>query len=421
MVRMFSRNFNEIPEKIKNKTFVVGGAVRDKIMSKTPEDFDFVVENTKPETMKNLGFEEVGVNSFPVFLHPETNDEFGLARKETKTGNGYKGFDFKLGVDLETDLKRRDLTVNAIAVDVENGEIFDPFNGRKAIENKTLKHVSKAFADDPVRVLRLARFASRLPEFSIAESTIKLAKTVVPELSKEPGERFKKEVKKVFKEAKKPRRFFDVALKLGALKIIAPELSRLADVPAGTDEHHSEGTAFEHTMLVLEELQNIESNNVRLLFGALGHDLGKGTTDKETLPKHHGHDKRGVEVAENLANRWALSNELKSCMQVTSKQHMRITRLDKPAKVLRTLQLLQNGKGLNLDELLKVVKADALGRIPSNMDVDTDEIKSRFKTASNVLDDIGGNEIKKKFPNKSGKEFGQVLEQERIRELKQRW
>lgn len=417
---MFDRNF-DIPAEIESNTYVVGGAVRDALLGNDPEDFDFVVANTDPEVMERLGFEEVGVSNFPVFLN-EDGEEFALARSEVKDGDGYKGFDLQLGVDLHTDLERRDLTVNAIAFDVQSGEIVDPFGGQEDLNNQVLRHVSEAFAEDPVRVLRLARFASRLPEFKVAEDTLELAETVAPELEAVPAERVGAEVKKTFKQASSPRRFFDVALQVGALDVVAPEVARLDDVPAGPEEHHAEGSAFEHTMRVLEEYQSLDPNNVRGLAGALSHDLGKGITNPETLPHHYNHGQRGIDVAKSLASNLRLSNDIAGAMVCASRQHSRVRDLldMKESKVLRLLQELQSGKSLDVDELLKIAKADCLGREPSKLGVDFEAIENLLSKASDVLEDVDGNTVKQRFPDKTGKAFGQILEQERARELKHR-
>lgn len=419
---MFDKNFDFIPDQIKDKTFVVGGAVRDKLLGQEPNDLDFVTENVQPSTLKDLGLEEVGVSNFPVFLL-ENGDELALTRKEQKSGKGYKGFEFSLGnTSIREDLFRRDLSINGIAFDITNEEIIDPFDGRSDIEDQKLRHISKHFLEDPIRVMRLARFASRLPNFDIASETISLAKEVVSELEEVPNERIGDEVRKTFKQAEKPRRFFDVLDTVGALEVTMPTVAKLREVPAGTESHHKEGTAFEHTMMVLEELQNLSGNNIREMFSALAHDLGKAETPEDILPMHHGHDTEHLELVDQLAESLKLSNELKGCMKTGMKHHMRVTRLldMKDSKVIRLVKELDSGKSLTIDELCNLVRADALGRKPSSIDMDMDAIEQRLRTAKSVVENFDGNTVARNNPDKSGQQLGQLIEQRQIENLRER-
>ena len=288
------------------KIYQVGGAVRDKLLGKPVKDRDWVVVGATPEEMDALGYQPVG-KDFPVFLHPETYEEYALARTERKTGPGYKGFavHYAPDVTLEDDLARRDLTINAMAED-SDGRLIDPFGGRTDLENKILRHVSPAFIEDPLRVLRVARFATRL-DFQIADETLALMRQIVEsgELDHLVAERVWSELERALGEAR-PVRFFEVLRDCGALETLFPDIERLFGVPQ-PPEHHPEVDTGVHTMLVLEQAARL-SDDRQIRFAVLTHDLGKGTTPPAEWPKHTGHEERSAELIRLLCKRYRIPN-----------------------------------------------------------------------------------------------------------------
>ena len=308
------------------QTYLVGGAVRDMLTGRDVEDRDYVVVGGTPEQMKRMGFKQVGAD-FPVFLDPVTGEEYALARREWKDGEGYNGFstEFTPDVTLEEDLSRRDLTINSMAYD--SGEVFDPFCGVADIENKVLRHTSDAFKDDPVRVLRVARFRARFgPEWTVAPETHALIhqmakKGVLNELT---PERVWKEMSRALMEDH-PRLFFDTLLETDALKAVFPDLYRLKRA-LESYRWHPEGDAFEHTMLVLTQAaQNGASLEAR--YAALVHDIGKGLTKEEDLPSHHMHDVRGVGVVERFSNELTVPAQMRNRAMKVTRYHMYMHKL----------------------------------------------------------------------------------------------
>lgn len=317
------------------KMYLVGGAVRDMLMGLEPKDKDYVVVGSSVEEMLTAGFEKVGAD-FPVFLHPETGEEYALARREKKTGAGYLGFTSEFGVDvtLEEDLGRRDLTINSIAikqVEDENSperRIYDPFNGMTDIRNKVLRHTSNAFQEDPVRVLRLARFRARLgSEWTVAPETVSLVASMAKKgvLNELTAERVWKELSRALMEDH-ARLFFDTLLECDALHVLFPEVYRLKTALEAR-RWHPEGDAYEHTMLVLTQA-------VRFNFGlearlaALVHDFGKGLTPRDKLPKHYGHEMTGVPVARDFCNRLTVPSKMRDRVMKTTRYHMHMHKLD---------------------------------------------------------------------------------------------
>ncbi|MGM0595285.1 MAG: multifunctional CCA addition/repair protein, partial [Pseudomonadota bacterium] len=302
--------------------YLVGGAVRDKLIGLEPQDRDWVVVGATPEEMEAKGYRSVG-KDFPVFLHPETKEEYALARTERKTAPGYHGFEFHASpeVSLEEDLKRRDLTINAMAEDSE-GNLIDPFGGREDLELGRLRHVSAAFAEDPVRILRIARYAARYARwgFRVAHATHALMKRMVDagEVDALVPERVWQESERALGEAA-PQRFFEVLRNCGALARIFPELERLFGVPQPKHHHPEEDTGL-HTMMVLEQAARL-SPDTRVRFAALVHDLGKGTTPKEEWPRHIAHEHRGVALVEQLCERLRVPRDYRELALVVTKHH----------------------------------------------------------------------------------------------------
>ena len=307
------------------KTYVVGGAVRDELLGLPVQDHDHVVVGATPESLITLGYTPVG-KDFPVFLHPETHEEYALARTERKTAPGYKGFVFHAASDvtLEQDLIRRDLTINAIAK-AEDGALIDPFNGRRDIEQRVFRHVSPAFAEDPVRILRVARFAARFTEFTVAPETIELMRNMVQqgEVDALVPERVWQELSRGLMEAK-PSRMFEVLRDCGALARILPELDALWGVPQ-PEKHHPEIDTGVHVMMVIDHAAQ-QRCNLAVRCAALMHDLGKGTTPASEWPRHHGHEGRSVALVEQVCQRLKIPNECRDLARMTAREHGNVGR-----------------------------------------------------------------------------------------------
>ncbi len=302
------------------KTYLVGGAVRDELLGFTVKDRDYVVVGSTPEAMVEAGFKPVG-KDFPVFLHPQTHDEYALARTERKTAKGYKGFAVHASpeVTLEDDLARRDLTINAIAKS-DDGALIDPFNGLADIQSKILRHVSHAFAEDPVRILRAARFSARLADFKVAPETLDLMKQMAAagEVDALVAERVWQELAKGLMEAR-PSRMFEVLRECGVLKKVLPELDRLWGVPQ-PPQHHPEVDTGVHVMMCIDYAAQ-QNFSLPVRFATLMHDLGKGTTPNEMLPRHIGHEGRSVNLLKDLCKRLRVPNDCKELAVMVAKFH----------------------------------------------------------------------------------------------------
>jgi tRNA nucleotidyltransferase (CCA-adding enzyme) len=302
------------------QVYCVGGAVRDELLGRTVKDHDYVVVGATPEQMTALGYRPVGKN-FPVFLHPQTQEEYALARTERKTAKGYKGFQVYAApeVTLEQDLARRDLTINAIARDAE-GKLIDPHRGVDDLKAGVLRHVGPAFVEDPVRILRLARFAARFADFTVAEETQTLMCEMVEngEVDALIPERVWQELAKGLMEAR-PSRIFEVLRQCGALKRILPEVDRLFGVPQ-PPQHHPEVDTGVHVMLVVDYAA-AQGFDLPVRFAALMHDLGKGTTPIEMLPRHIGHEQRGVGLVKEVCKRLRVPNDCRDVAVITANFH----------------------------------------------------------------------------------------------------
>jgi tRNA nucleotidyltransferase (CCA-adding enzyme) len=307
------------------RRFLVGGAVRDALLGRHVGDRDWVVVGADVDAMRAAGYIAVG-RDFPVFLHPETREEHALARTERKTAPGYHGFEFHAdpGVTLEQDLARRDLTINAIARD-EDGSLIDPYGGRRDLAARVLRHVSPAFAEDPVRILRLARFAARFTDFSVADETRALMREMVAngEVDALVPERVWQEVSRGLME-QKPSRMFDVLRECGALARVMPEVDRLFGVPQRADYHPEVDTGV-HLMMVLDMAARLDAS-LPVRFACLGHDLGKGTTPADILPRHLGHEQRSVDLVRQMSERLRVDNPSRALAEVVAREHGNIHR-----------------------------------------------------------------------------------------------
>jgi tRNA nucleotidyltransferase (CCA-adding enzyme) len=307
------------------KSYVVGGAVRDGLLGLPQQDRDHVVVGATPEQMIAQGYTPVG-KDFPVFLHPQTHEEYALARTERKTAPGYKGFVFHTDPDvtLEQDLARRDLTVNAMARD-ESGAIVDPFNGRKDLEARVFRHVSPAFAEDPLRILRVARFAARFADFTVAPETEALMRqmTQAGEVDALVPERVWQELARGLMEAK-PSRMFEVLRGCGALARILPELNALWGVPQ-PEKHHPEIDTGVHVMLVID-VAAAAGYDLPTRFAALTHDLGKGVTPPAEWPRHHGHEAHSARLVAAVCDRLKIPNDCRELALMTAREHGNVGR-----------------------------------------------------------------------------------------------
>ena len=345
------------------KIYTVGGAVRDKLLNYAVRDRDFVVVGATPEELESQGYKPVG-RDFPVFLHPQTHEEYALARTERKTGPGYKGFSFHAAADvtLEQDLARRDVTINAMAED-ENGHLIDPFDGRGDLERRLLRHVSPAFVEDPLRVLRVARFAARL-NFDVADETLGLMRELSSgdELTTLTAERVWQELEQALSEPW-PRRFFEILRECGALRVLLPEIDRLFGVPQ-PEKHHPEIDTGVHTLMVLDQAARL-SNEAVVRFAALTHDLGKGTTPKKDWPQHIDHEKRGVKLIEQLCKRLKAPNHFRELAIITAREHGRAhraleLRADTLLRLLEAVDAFRRPE--RFQQFLLTCEADARGR-----------------------------------------------------------
>jgi tRNA nucleotidyltransferase (CCA-adding enzyme) len=346
------------------KAYVVGGSVRDRLLGRAHGDRDWVVVGATPEQMLAAGFRPVG-RDFPVFLHPRTQEEYALARTERKTAPGYHGFTFHAAPDvtLEQDLARRDLTINAMAL-TESGEVVDPFGGRRDLEARVLRHVGPAFAEDPVRILRVARFAARLPQFSVAPETIGLMRAMVDsgEVDALVPERVWQELARGLMEPR-PARLFEVLRECSALARVLPEVDRLWGVPQAADVHPEVDTGV-HFLLVVDAAARLGAS-LPARWAAVLHDLGKGTTPREVWPSHRGHEERSVELARAINERLRVPSDCRDASQLAAREHGNIHHaLDLDAQGL--LHLLERCDALRrpalLDQVLDACEADSRGR-----------------------------------------------------------
>lgn len=398
------------------QTYLVGGSIRDQLLGLPIKDRDWVVVGSTPGEMIDKGFQAVG-KDFPVFLHPKTHEEYALARTERKTAPGYKGFVIHAAQDvtLEQDLIRRDLTINAIAQD-EHGNIIDPFNGQQDLKDKILRHVSPAFTEDPVRVLRIARFAARF-DFTIADETKQLIAEMIAdqELEHLVAERVWQELEKAL-ATPRPSLFFMALREVGALHILFPEIDRLFGVPQVPKWHPEIDTGI-HVMLVLDQAAKL-SEEMTVRFAALCHDLGKGTTPADILPQHIGHERRSVKLTQALCERLRVPKEVQILALKVAEYHTHMHLLFemKSATILKVIEALDAfRKPERFTHYLLAAEADFRGRPGYEICPmpELDVFKHCFQAAQAIT--------AKPFLEKgiSGPAITQAIRQQRIKEIDQ--
>ena len=443
--------------------YMVGGAVRDALLGLPVKDRDWVAVGATPQQLVDLGYLPVG-KDFPVFLHPVTKDEVALARQERKTAPGYHGFAFHAAPDvtLEQDLSRRDLTINSIAIEaintpVEHGfnsqfehifaantpmsldraQLIDPYGGVRDIDAKVLRHVSPAFAEDPVRILRLARFAARFSDFSVAPETMALMRQMVQngEVDALVSERVWQEIAKGLMESK-PSRMFEVLRECGALQRLLPELDRLWGVPQRA-EYHPEIDTGVHAMMVLDMSAQLDCN-LAIRYACLCHDFGKGTTPADVLPRHIGHEDRSVKLLREVSTRLRVPTECKELAEVVAREHGNIHRSSEfsAAAIVRLLERCDVfRKPARFAEVLQACECDARGRLgfedvayPQRQRLMQSLQVAQTVTAENAINNIAAKAINTSVISEntskielleaktpSGKQIGELIHAARVR------
>ena len=349
--------------------YMVGGAVRDKLLGRPVNDHDWVVVGATPEQMLAQGYLPVG-RDFPVFLHPKTREEYALARTERKSGRGYRGFEVQSSPDvtLEEDLSRRDLTINAIATsayEISAGGTFDPYSGIQDLQARVLRHVTDAFREDPVRILRVARFAARFTDFTVAPETMQLMREMVAhgEADHLVAERVWQELARGLME-EKPSRMFEVLRECGALQVLLPEVARLWGVPQRA-EYHPEVDTGVHLMMVLDMSARLQAP-LTVRFACLAHDLGKGTTPADVLPRHIGHEERSADLLKDVAERLRVPVDCRETADVVAREHGNIHRSEglSAAALVRLLERCDAiRKPGRFADILLACECDARGRL----------------------------------------------------------
>jgi tRNA nucleotidyltransferase (CCA-adding enzyme) len=349
------------------RTYLVGGAVRDELLGLVATERDWVVVGSTTDEMLDKGFKQVGA-SFPVFLHPKTGEEYALARTEKKQGHGYHGFkvDFHPDVSLEEDLKRRDLTINAIARD-ENGKLIDPYGGQQDLEHKVLRHVSEAFVEDPLRVIRVARFAARFTSagFRVHKSTLELMREITQagELQHLAPERIWREIERAM-QTETPSVFVSVLRECGALNVLLPEVDALFGVPQ-PEKYHPEIDTGVHLLMALDVAAELSGGAAKVVFAVLLHDLGKGITPQHKWPSHIGHEALGVSLVDAVCNRIKTPNATHDLASKVCARHLDCHRIleARPTTVLRLLERLDVFRQSEvLPDFITACEADYRGR-----------------------------------------------------------
>ena len=391
------------------KIYQVGGSVRDEIIGIPVSDKDFVVVGeTEAEFLEKFPKAEKVGKSFPVFL--VNGCEYAFARRERKNGHGYRGFavEFSPDITLEEDLRRRDITINAIAKDPDFPDRYiDPYGGIEDIRNKRIVHVSEAFAEDPLRVYRVARFAAKFPDFSVDESTIKLMNSIGDELETLSTERVWKELEKALVYPR-PSRFFEILKEADLLKYHFPEVQALVGVPAGPIQYHPEGDAFIHTVETMDRLKLSGNNDPVAMFAALCHDWGKAASSPDNYPHHYGHDKAGVPIIEKFCRRMKnVPERYRFAAIAVAKYHMIVREIDKitPKKAINIIKDITS-TSCGLDGFMDAVKADNARQ--------NDDARAFIKKMLPVLDV----KLPEKYWN-AGKKSAEILMQLKILKYKE--
>ena len=406
------------PKKPYYQVYLVGGAVRDRLLGLPVKEQDWVVVGADEATLLAEGFKRVG-RSFPVFLHPKTKEEYALARTEKKVGVGYQGFicDFHPGVTLEEDLQRRDLSINAIA-QAPDGQLIDPYGGLVDLKAKRLKHVSAAFAEDPVRILRVARFMATLAPlgFTVAKETLTLMRQMVKagEVDALVPERVWQEMERALGEAN-PAQFFEVLRACGALSRLFPALDKLWGIPQPA-AHHPEIDTGVHTMMVLGQATRLSSDKT-VRFAALCHDLGKGETPPEHWPKHHGHEEKSVALLAQWCKQYGIPNEYRELALAVAEYHGLYGRAFelKPSTLLSLFESIGAfRKSPRLNQFILACEADARGRAGREDDLypQSDYLRAAFAAVQTI--DIQGL-MAQGF---EGAALGEAIRRERLSAIK---
>lgn len=406
--------------------YLVGGAVRDKLLGLAVKDRDWVVVGETIENMRKRGFSPVG-KTFPVFLHPETKEEYALARKEVKTGEGYNGFDCIADstITLEEDLLRRDLTINAIAED-ENGQLIDPYHGVNDIQKKLLRHVSIAFIEDPLRVLRVARFKARFHQlgFKVADETLTFMKKIAAagELNTLTPERIWQETEKALL-TDNPEEYFLTLKGCGALEIIFPEVFSLFGIPQRAD-YHPEIDCGIHTLLTLQQATMLSSDQanshkIAIRFSALVHDLGKAITPKSVLPSHRGHEHTGIVLVQKICARLKTPKQVSSLAVLCCEFHLQChTAFDlKPSTILKLFKRLDVFRQpTRLEHFLMCCKADARGR--TGFETEEYQQADYLKMCFDHCKKISARDLADNGKKIEGKDIGTAIDQLKIAAIK---
>jgi tRNA nucleotidyltransferase (CCA-adding enzyme) len=405
--------------------YKVGGAVRDALMGLPVHDHDWVVVGASPDEMLALGYLPVG-KDFPVFLHPETHEEYALARTERKTAPGYHGFAFHAAPDvtLEQDLARRDLTINAMAqpADAPGLEgVVDPFGGRRDLQDRVLRHVSDAFREDPVRILRLARFAARFDGYGVAPETMALVRDMVAggEVDALVAERVWQELARGLMEAR-PSRMFELLREGGALARLLPEVDALWGVPQRA-EYHPEIDTGVHLMMVLDMAARLQAP-LAVRFACLCHDLGKATTPPDVLPRHIGHEQRSAALLRKLCERLRVPNDCRHLADVVAREHGNIHRSGElgAAALLRLLERCDAlRKPARFREALLACECDARGRLGKTEEEypQRQRLLGALEAALGVVTEAIASEAM--AAGRQGPEIGALIQAARVRALQQ--
>ncbi len=405
-------DINEIAKIIKRNggnMYLVGGAVRDILLGQQPHDYDYCVTGLTQEEFINI-FPQSHIRGKSFSVFDLQGYEIALARTEQKSGVGHKEFNIQTGksITIEQDLARRDITINAIAKDVLTGKIIDPYNGKQDIENKIIRATTHAFVEDPLRVYRVARFASCL-KFNVEENTLNLMNKLKEELGTLPKERVFEELKKAL-SSNKPSIFFETLKSANVLDVHFKEINDLIGAIQPV-QFHPEGDAYCHTMQVVDKA-SVQTKRLEVRYAALVHDLGKGVTPKEILPHHYGHDKNGVKLVENLSNRIGVPITWKKCGKLSAQEHMRagIFFKMKPAKQVELIEKLDRSI-LGIDGMQIIVNSDNTNRQKNG--------GNQFeKLGYNMMNEINGEYICSKYKGLKGIEIKNKLKEERIKWIK---